>query len=215
MAVTEPEQAKNPTGEATRQRIMDAAYQTLKKDGIKGASARAIARAGDFNQALIFYHFGSVNQLLVNAAQESSRRQVERYRGRVEGITELNELVQVAAQLHAEDVDEGSITVVAQLMAGAVHDDEMGRAIMDSFEPWVELVESALRKVFESSPLGPLMPIKDMAFGISALFLGVELMTKLAPGRLDEDNIFAMMGLVSGMVENVLAGGTVFGPADD
>lgn len=41
---------------STREKIMHAAYETLKKEGIKNTSARAIAREGDFNQALIFYH---------------------------------------------------------------------------------------------------------------------------------------------------------------
>lgn len=53
---------------STKGRIMDAAIETLKSEGITGTSARAIAHRGDFNQALIFYHFGSVNNLLIQAA---------------------------------------------------------------------------------------------------------------------------------------------------
>ena len=49
------------TGQATKARIVAAAIETLKTDGFAGASARAIAKAGGFNQALVFYHFGSVN----------------------------------------------------------------------------------------------------------------------------------------------------------
>ena len=42
-----------------------AARTSLRTDGIMGASARVIARHGDFNQALIFYHFGSLNDLFI------------------------------------------------------------------------------------------------------------------------------------------------------
>ena len=32
-----------------------------------GTSARAIARAGNFNQASIYYHFGSIDEVVINA----------------------------------------------------------------------------------------------------------------------------------------------------
>ncbi len=194
------------TSDNTKDRIMDAAYEALVHDGITKASARGIASRGDFNQALIFYHFGSVNDLLIATIQRASLSQVERYRERIEGITELGELVAVAAELHAEDAQRGSITMVAQLMAGAAGNPEMAEAIMESFRPWIDMVEKALRQVFAGSPVEAFVPFADMAFGISALFLGVELMTGLDPERLDEERIFGMMRMVSGMAENVIAG---------
>src|SRR5207249_1839872 len=46
-------------GRATRAQFVEATIETLKREGFAGASARAIARTGGFNQSLIFYHFGS------------------------------------------------------------------------------------------------------------------------------------------------------------
>lgn len=86
----------------TKGRIIAAALQTLRTEGIAGASARAIGRTGDFNQALIFYHFDSLNDLLLAAVEELSSRRVERYRARIDHITTLGELVAVAAELHRE-----------------------------------------------------------------------------------------------------------------
>lgn len=60
------------TGEATRQRIVDATLETLRNEGFAGATSRAIARAGDFNQALIFYHFGTLDGLLLAALDKTS-----------------------------------------------------------------------------------------------------------------------------------------------
>ena len=65
--------------EATRARIVDAALQALRDEGIAGISARGIARHGGFNQALIFYHFGSVEGLLVAVAQSESERRSALY----------------------------------------------------------------------------------------------------------------------------------------
>src|SRR5947208_16019504 len=55
-------------GEATRKRIVMAAVETLKQEGFAGTSARAVARTGGFNQALVFYHFGSMTELLLAAS---------------------------------------------------------------------------------------------------------------------------------------------------
>ncbi|EWM11480.1 LOW QUALITY PROTEIN: TetR-family transcriptional regulator, partial [Kutzneria sp. 744] len=48
----------------TRQRLIDGAIETIRQHGIAGTSARTIAATAGVNQALVFYHFGSVNDLL-------------------------------------------------------------------------------------------------------------------------------------------------------
>src|SRR5579863_2262079 len=65
-------------GDGTKATIAQAALETLKTRGFAGASAREIAKAGGFNQALIFYHFGSVqNALLAGLDLVSARRLAE------------------------------------------------------------------------------------------------------------------------------------------
>ena len=103
----------------TKTRIIEATIATIKEEGMAGTSARAIARRGDFNQALIFYHFGNIDEVLFEAIKETSRRRIERYREQLEGVTSLPELAAIAADLHNEDMAEGSLTVLTQLMAGA------------------------------------------------------------------------------------------------
>src|SRR6266481_1905830 len=58
-------QPSGPTASATRDRLVEAALATLRTHGFPGTTARAIARAGKLNQALIFYHFGSLDRLLL------------------------------------------------------------------------------------------------------------------------------------------------------
>src|SRR3954447_9717278 len=95
------------TGEATRQRIVEATLETLKNEGFAGATSRAIARAGGFNQALIFYHFGSLDGLLLAALDKTSAERLQRYREAVDGADSSEELAQVAATVYAEDRDRG------------------------------------------------------------------------------------------------------------
>jgi AcrR family transcriptional regulator len=48
----------------TRQRLIEGAFETIRRHGVAGVSARTIAGVANANQALSFYHFGSVDALL-------------------------------------------------------------------------------------------------------------------------------------------------------
>ena len=63
----------------TKLQIAEAALETLTSKGFAGASARAIAQTGGFNQALIFYHFGSVQNALLAALDLISARRLNDY----------------------------------------------------------------------------------------------------------------------------------------
>lgn len=185
----------------TKERIMTAALQTLRDEGIVEASARVIAARGGFNQALIFYHFGSVNNLLMEAAARSSAAQVAHYREAAAGARSLIDLVDIARRLHTDDQRSGSVTVVTQLMAASVSDPAMGKAVLDGFLGWIELVQDSLTQALEGSPVAGLIPVREAAYAIAAVFLGIELMERLDPERSEANQVFAAMASVAQLVE--------------
>lgn len=191
-------------GEETRERIMEAALETLREDGFAGATARAIAHRGGFNQALIFYHFRSVPNLLLEAFRRNSTRQVARYREAAAEVSSLPDLVGIARRLHAEDIEGGAVTAVTQLMSAAASDPELGTAILDRFEEWIGLVEEAVGRTLSRHPLGALVPARQAAYAISALFLGIELMTRLDPDRSEAGAVFDMMANLARVIEQVV-----------
>src|SRR5271163_1876466 len=87
-----------PTG--TKLQIIEAALSTLRSEGYAGASARAIARSGGFNQALIFYHFGSVRNLLLAVLDLISQRRMQAYAAAFEGADTAAELATLAQRIH-------------------------------------------------------------------------------------------------------------------
>src|SRR5438270_3891359 len=100
-------------GEATRKRIVKAAVETLKQEGFARTSARAVAKQGGFNQALVFYHFGAMTDLLLAALDETSARRMARYRETLEGVDDLGRLAELAGRIYREDLDAGHMTVLA------------------------------------------------------------------------------------------------------
>jgi AcrR family transcriptional regulator len=189
-------------GSATRERIMDAALETLRHEGFAATTARAIARQGGFNQALIFYHFGSVPQLLLEAFRKSSEAQVARYREAAAEVTSLSDLVKIARRLHAEDLESGAVTTATQLMASA-SDPEVGRVILDRFEEWIGLVQDALTRAIGDQPMAAMVPTREAAYAIAAMFLGIELMTRLDPERSEAAAVFDMMATLARLIERL------------
>ena len=179
-------------GRETRDRILDAALETVRAEGLVGASARAIARTGDFNQALVFYHFGSIEDLLLAALERANDRRIERFRERLEAVESLAGLVEIAVDLHANrnDCDHPALTAI---VAGWSSSSDVGKRILEILRPWDELVEGALRRSLGGTPFGDVVPTGDLAHAVSCLFLGIELMSRLDPDDDRSESLFASL----------------------
>jgi AcrR family transcriptional regulator len=163
----------------TKARIAEAALETLKTRGFAGSSAREIASVGSFNQALIFYHFGSVQNLLLAALDVVSARRMRAYGPAFESAQTATELARLAREIYAEDLENGYVTVLGEMVAGGVSNAELGGAVVARLQPWMEMVEGKLRELLAQSPLASLIPPRDAAFAIIALYLGVDMLSHL------------------------------------
>lgn len=163
----------------TKDRIVEAALDTLKEEGFAGTSARAIAKRGDFNQALIFYHFGTINDLLLAALDKTSEVRMTKYRDAVEAIDSVDEAVRVATDLYREDLASGHITVLSEMLAGSSGRPDLAPQILERLEPWIDLAEDAIRNVLSKLGLDGIAPPRALAYGINALYVGVDLLSHL------------------------------------
>lgn len=204
-----PKATRRPSasGEETRTRIVAATLATLKSEGIAGTSARAIAREGDFNQALIFYHFGSVDDAIVAAVAEMSNRRMERHRDGLAQATTISELVQIARSLHESDSENDNMTVLTQAFAGAAGDPEMGPKLYSELDRWSDVVAEALGRVLADAPMVDNLPHAQIARAISALFLGVELLDDLDPSRANAEELFDVLESMAQLLEGLLVAG--------
>jgi AcrR family transcriptional regulator len=160
----------------TRAALLNAALQTIGERGFAGASARHIATTAGQNQALVFYHFGTVNDLIAEACRTSTEQRVALYREEFDRATTFAELLAVGRQVHVTEHAEGNVAVLAQLLAGARGNEVVGAAVADALNLWVVEVEKTLRRVLADSPLLPLVDLGGLARAISAGFVGIELL---------------------------------------
>lgn len=163
----------------TKLPIAEAALQTLKDKGFAGTSAREIAGTGSFNQALIFYHFGTVQKLLVATLDLVSARRMLAYQPAFERASTLPELASLAREIYREDLENGYVTVLGEMVAGGISDAWLGGEVAARLEPWIDLVESKLRDLLAGSLLESIISARDVAFAIVALYLGTDMLSHL------------------------------------
>ncbi len=159
----------------TRTRLLEGALETLRTQGIAGASARAIATAAGVNQALVFYHFGTVDDLLAAALRHGSEQRVAVYRARFASVTSLKELLDLGRSLHAEEREAGNLAVLAQMLAGSQMDGKLAPATAAGLGMWVTEIEEVLSRVLAGSPLAEFVDVAGLARATAAAFVGLEL----------------------------------------
>lgn len=184
---------KAPDGgsRATRERLVRAALKTLTRRGFAGTTARAIAREGKVNQALIFYHFGSVDQLLLAALEATSQARLDRYREALVGVDRWSDLVEAMGRLYKEDVVSGHITAVQEMVAGGSAIPSLRKEVLAKMEPWIGFAREVLDRVLAGSVVAKLVPTDDLAFAGVAFYFGIETITNLAGDRARAERLFA------------------------
>jgi AcrR family transcriptional regulator len=152
-----------------------AAADTLRFGGIAALSARTIAARAEVNQALVFYHFGTVTGLVDAAVRESVDRSVAVYRAQFAEVTSLTQLLRVGRQLHERERAAGNVAMMAQLMSGAQRDPVLAAAAGYAMRAWTTELEAVVRRLMRGSPLAGIVEPAGLARAISAGFLGLEL----------------------------------------
>jgi AcrR family transcriptional regulator len=177
--------------------------------GFAGASGREIAGRAGCNQALVFYHFGSVTELLLAALDDVSARRLAAYSRALEQAQSLSDLIESARAIFSEDLDAGYVAVLVEMITGAQSTPGLGEQVAARLAPWREFAETAVRKAVAGSPIALLVPAKELAHGVVAGFLGLELLASLDGDRAAALALFDRAGNVAGLLD--LAGAAFTG----
>lgn len=178
----------------TRDRLIDAAGRVLRQEGYAKASARTIAGAAGVNSALVFYHFGGVDPLLLAALDRSSEQRMLMHRPVAESARTVEQLVEAAAQIYRADVEGGHITLFTELVAASVSKPELRPEINSRAEPWLAFIEQTWDRVVGGTPLGRMLPAREVAYGAITFYLGVNLFSVLDEDSTRTDAVFALAG---------------------
>jgi len=160
---------------ATKQKLLDGAIAAIREHGVAGVSARTIAATAGVNQALVFYHYGSVHELLAAACRAATQTRVDAYRERFAAVTSLRELLDLGRALHEEERELGNVKVLAQLLAGAQVDEKLVAPTASALALWTAEIESVLSRILAGSPIAEIAQVRGLAHAVAASFVGLEL----------------------------------------
>jgi AcrR family transcriptional regulator len=166
-----------------RAALVTAAIDALRETGFAGASAREIAGRAGCSQALVFYHFGSVTELLLAALDEVSALRMAAYRGVLDQAASATALVESAREIFLADLDAGYVRVLTEMITAAHSVPGLGPQVAERLAPWREFAEAAARQALGRTPLARLLPPAEAGHAVVAGFLGLELLASLDGDR--------------------------------
>lgn len=188
----------------TRVKLLEGALRTITEQGIAKTSARSIATAAGVNQALVFYHFGSVDELLAAACQYGAEQTVSRYRPDFEKVTSLTELLSLGRQIHEKEREAGNVTRLGQLLAGAQTHEALSQATAAGLDLWIAEIEKVLRRVLATTPFGEFTDPSGLSRAVAASFVGLELYEGVDPeGATSALEALEQLGLLVGALEEL------------
>ncbi|GAA0309490.1 TetR family transcriptional regulator [Streptomyces polychromogenes] len=166
---------------ATKEKLLEGALRTLVEQGVAKTSARNIAATAGVAQGLVFYHFGSVDELLAEACRYGAAQRVARYRDRLAALGGLGELLEFARAMHAEERAGGYVAVLGQLMAASQSSPALAAATADGLGLWIAELEAVLTRLLAATPLAGLADPAGLARATAASFVGIELYEGVDP----------------------------------
>ena len=126
---------------------------------------------------MIFYHFGTVSELIEAACRRAVDEAADHYREQFDRVTSLPGLLDVGRELHQRERAAGNVA----MMAGAGNDPILASAARYAMSRWNAEIEPVVARVLRDSPLAEITDSAGLARAVSASFIGLELYEGIDP----------------------------------
>jgi AcrR family transcriptional regulator len=161
-------------GQATRDRLIEAAREVLVAHGHAGTSTRAVADAAGVNLSQVHYHFGGRQGLLIEVLRRENEALLARQDALYSAPGPLSEKWRLACDFLDEDMQSGYVRVLWELWAAGLTDPELAAGWRDAVSGWRELLEGVFAAWVDE--VGVELPItpRVMATLVATIFYGIE-----------------------------------------
>ena len=148
-------------GASTRSLILQATRRRLVEEGYARLNVRDIARDAGVNHALLGYHFGGKQPLVLAVLDDANRQLLERQTRMYRETASASEKWQQACDFYDEDLRAGFVRLLMELMGASFHDEELRREFVPRVLAWHKLIEGAVEEFIERSGLD--LPVSAQA----------------------------------------------------
>ena len=172
-------QARQPQTE-TRERIIAGALAALAANGYAGTTARVVAAAADVPVGLLFYHFQTLDGLMLAALDHTSEQRLPRWREVLGELTDATEVLQAMSMLYDEDMRSGHAVAVRELVSGGAFAQRFGEQLAGRMAPWFDLAQEVATRVLQGTMVLDAISARDLAMAAIALYLGLDVVARVA-----------------------------------
>ena len=150
----------------TRERILQAAFDVLSREGYENTSIKQIAEQAGVAQGLVHYYFKSKQRLVLAVLQfvcDKLELGVQGEAGAIAAFEDTKEKIRS---------DRGSNALYVQLIGISLHDPEVGAGLLEFTREQRGHVEDIARQVFAERELDP-APARGIAGAVWGAVLGI------------------------------------------
>lgn len=176
-----------------QQALMHATIELLGTKGFDAVTARAVSEKAKVSQALVFYHFDSVTNLIIQSASQMSSSRFDVYKKIIETTDDTNELLEKLFEAFEKDNNSGSYFAMNQFLSAARRDKVVAKHVEEIFGKWIELAKLSIKKIVgEIDPPGNLST-DDLALMALSFLLSLQMLNPVKKYKTQIDQI--MVGL--------------------
>ena len=161
-------------GESTRMSIMRSARRRLCEGGYAQLNVRDIARDAGVNHALISYHFGGKQQLVLAVLDHANQQLLERQARMYNATASASQKWQQACDFYEDDLQTGFVRLLMELMGASFTDEALRSEFLPRLLAWHELVESAVTDFIQDSGLKLPVSVRAISAWIRWFWTGME-----------------------------------------
>lgn len=161
--------------EQTKHDLLEAARFVLTTDGFSGLSTRRVAEAAKTQMSQIQYHFGSKEGMILALFEHLDAGLIQR-QSLIFDNPELSisEKWILACDYLDEDLDNGYVRVLQELIAAGWSNENIGNAVRSALGKWHGILSGLARQAAEKhGTLGPFSP-ESLAALVACAFIGAE-----------------------------------------
>jgi len=161
-------------GAGTRQAILQAARRRLCESGYARLNVRDIARDAGVNHALIGYHFGGKQQLVLAVLDDANQTLLQRQARMYHDTASATQKWHQACAFYEQDLDSGFVRLLMELMGASFNDKALRAEFVPRMLSWHKLVEAAVTDVVRTAGLKLPVPAHVIAAWIGWFWIGME-----------------------------------------
>lgn len=179
----EEEPRLTPRGAATRRRIIEAAAELMYAKGVGSTTLDDVRAASGTSKSQLYNHFADKEHLVRAVVLLRAEEIMEREHAALHRLGSFNGLVRWRdALVQRNALQSGAYGCILGSLAGEVSDqDEVARKALDeTFDEWVKLIEVGLRRMQDSQKLAADADTRKLAIGLIAALQGGYLLAQAA-----------------------------------